>query len=141
MKWHLRRIIWLLITCRTCFRHQTPLSTPNKQRIRPHLYTGLQHQVLHPGSLLARGVWAAVAALWWFNSTTALLSDLAHHHYTCPHTLALDLGQNRRREAPPVLPPSAMPVTASLLPSAAPFLHRLDREIFTGPHWKNHMFA
>ena len=48
MKWHLRRIIWLLITCRTCFRHQTPLSTPNKQRIRPHLYTGLQHTGVAP---------------------------------------------------------------------------------------------
>ena len=72
-----------------------------------------------------------MAALWWFNSTTALLSDLAHHHYTCPHTLALDLGQNLLREAPPVLPPSAMPVTASLLPSSRALPHALDRENFS----------
>jgi hypothetical protein len=81
-----------------------------------------------------------VAALWWFNSTTALLSYLPHHHYTCPHTLALDLGQNLRREAPPVLPPSAMPVTASLLPSASPFLTPWIEKNFP-LNWKNHMFA
>ena len=55
MKWHLRRTGLQLTTSLTCFKQQTPLSTPTNQRIRLHLYTGLQHPSAAPWTSPGKG--------------------------------------------------------------------------------------
>ena len=117
MEWHLRRIGWPLTTSLTCFKQETSLCTPTKQRIRPHLYTGLQHTSVAPwvppgqGDLGCSGCFVVVQfhhSPFTFHSTCLLCFTPP------PHTRwRRTWRQNRRRFAPPVLPPSAMPVTAS----------------------------